>query len=59
MKTARRKTPTPAAADPLNHFSRDGPITRLIAHFINKLPAILFASGPATLLTTAKLMGYW
>ncbi|MGN6830718.1 hypothetical protein [Paucibacter sp. M5-1] len=30
MKTARRKTPTPDYADPLKHFSRDGPITRLI-----------------------------
>jgi hypothetical protein len=44
--------------DPMRHFSREGPVVKLIALLICKLPA-LFASAGAALVVGGKAFGWW
>jgi hypothetical protein len=44
--------------DPMRYFSREGPVVKLLALLICKLPALFAAAGTA-FLVGAKAFGWW
>jgi hypothetical protein len=44
--------------DPMRHFSREGPVVKLIALLICKLPALCAAVG-AAFIVGGKAFGWW
>ena len=45
-------------SDPMRHFSREGPVTKLVALLICKLPALIASTG-AVIAAVLKVFGWW